>query len=163
MTTAVVLSHEWAETVRLLLAVGIPIIVGLISKSSASSGLKSTLNVVLSALVTAVTTILDHANADVAHVIRDFIYTAGFSFATYYGVWKPTGIAGTIAAKTEKFGFGSPPDLTTSEKGLEDLQVEPKVMAAVADAVEAADEEPPPPKKAPAKKVAKKAPATKKG
>lgn len=149
------LSHEWAESVRLLLAICIPIIVGLITKSSASSGLKSTLGVVISAFVAGATTILDDADADVAGVIRAFILTSVTAGATYYNVWKPTGIAGTVTAKTAGFGLGSPPapQLETQEKGLEDLVVEPEVMEAVADA--AAD-----PAK-PKAKVAKKAAARK--
>ena len=150
------LSHEWAETVRLLLAVCIPIIIGLITKSSASGGLKSTLNVVVSAFVTGVTTLLDNANATVAGTLRSFIFTAVASFAAYYGVWKPNGVAGTVAAKTAGFGVGSPPQMETAEKGLEDVIVEPEVMEAVAEAQAETDR----PAK-PRARVAKKAPARK--
>lgn len=130
MITAVVLSPEWADTIRFGLAVLIPLAVGLITKSTATSGLKSTLNIVLAAFVTGVTTILDDADASVANVTREFILTAVASFASYYGVWKPNGLAGLVAAKTPEFGIGSPPapDLTAEEKGLEDVHVAPAVM-----------------------------------
>lgn len=156
MNLAITVSPEWAQTIRLLLAVVIPLAVGLLTKSSASSGLKASLNVVLSALVTAVTTILDDASAHLSTVISQFIVTSVSSVATYYGVWKPTGVAGTIAAKTPGFGIGSPPPVETQEKGLEDLQVEPEVMDAVAEAVEQADEDldaKPKPRKRTAKKA----------
>lgn len=147
------LSHEWAEAVRLALACGIPILVGLLTKSSASAGLKATLNTVIAAFVTAATTIVDHADADVATVVRAFILTSVTAGAMYYNVWKPTGIAGTVAAKTAGFGLGSPPELETQEKGLEDVRVEPDVMEeVVADLAT-----PTPAKRAPAKKAAKKA------
>ena len=138
MIIAVTLSPEWAETVRLGLALLVPIAVGLLTKSNASPGLKSTINVVLAAFVTAVTTILDQADANVAVVTRAFILTAVSSFASYYGIWKPTGIAGSLAARTPDFGIGSPPapTLTTEDKGLEDVQVAPAVMEEITERVD---------------------------
>jgi hypothetical protein len=110
-----------AQTVAFLSGIIIPLLVGLLSKVSASSGLKAILNAFLSALagVLATVTQVDSANA------RDFVIaiisTWVVSVATYYGVWKPTGVAGTVVAKSAGFGLGPDPKAQTEDKGVEDL------------------------------------------
>lgn len=109
-----------AQTIAMVTGLAIPLLVGLLSKINASSGLKGVLNAVLSATagVLATVTQVDSAN------LRDFVIAMGstwiVSVASYYGLWKPTGVAGTVIQATARFGVGSPPTLETDEKGVEE-------------------------------------------
>lgn len=99
----------------------IPILTALIAKRVASQGLKATLTLVLSAITAAAAVLVSadgHSFAWQAFV-NAFINTFVPAIALYYGFWKPTGLAGSVAAKTERFGIGSPPVLETSDKGEE--------------------------------------------
>lgn len=107
-----------AQTISLLCGLAIPLLVGLLTKVNAADGLKAVLNALLSALagVLAAFTQTGLAEPDLKTVVVSVLSTWVVSVATYYGVWKPTGVAGTVAAKTPRFGFGSPPDLETEDK-----------------------------------------------
>lgn len=109
-----------AQTIAMLSGLVIPLITGFLSKINASAGLKAVINAVLSATagVLATVTIVDSAN------VRDFVIVMGstwiVSIASYYGVWKPTGVAGSVIAATSSFGLSSPPKVQTDDKGVED-------------------------------------------
>lgn len=106
MLIAFTLSHEWAEAVRFGVAVLIPILVGIVAKSGASSSLKVLVNTVLAALTTLLTALVDTANVDVAHLVVNFITTSAVAGAMYLHIWLPTGVADAVADKTAGFGIG---------------------------------------------------------
>ncbi len=98
----------------------IPILTALITKRVASQGLKSVVTLVLSA-ITAATAVLVSDDGGYAWqaFVNAFINTFVPAIVMYYGLWKPTGLAGSVSAKTENFGIGSPPVLETGDKGQE--------------------------------------------
>ena len=101
----------------------IPLGVSLLTKHTASDGLRSVINIVGSALV-AVVTLFSHPGSGPVTwqlCVNTFIAAIVSSVAAYKGVWKPTGVAGSITAATKNFGLGSPPVLETAKKGVEDL------------------------------------------
>lgn len=112
-----------AQTVSLLVGVVIPLLVGLLSKLNASSGLKAILNAFLSAIAGALTTVTIVTEATLRDFVIAILSTWVVSVATYYGIWKPTGVAGTVAVKTSGFGVGSPPVVETDDKGKEEATV----------------------------------------
>lgn len=112
-----------AQAVALLAGIIIPLVVGLLAKMNASSGLKAILNAFLSALAGALVTVTQVDSATLRDFITAILSTWVVSVATYYGVWKPTGVAGTVAVATSGFGVGSPPVVETSDKGKEDATV----------------------------------------
>lgn len=110
-----------AQTIALLSGVVIPLLVGLVSKLNASSGLKAIINAFLSAVAGTLATVTQVTAPQVRDFVIAILSTWVVSVATYYGVYKPTGVAGTVAEKTAGFGLGSPPVLQTGDKGFEDI------------------------------------------
>lgn len=99
----------------------IPILTALVTKHVAAQGLKAVTTTVLSAITAAAAVLVaadGHSFAWQAFV-NAFINTFVPAIALYYGLWKPTGLAGSVAAATKNFGIGSPPTLETAEKGQE--------------------------------------------
>lgn len=111
------------QTLSVLTGVLIPILVGIVTKMQASSGIKATINALLSAVAGALSTVIANSGN---LVWREFVtgvsITWVVSVATYYGLYKPTGVAGTVAATTAGFGLGTPPApiMETEDKGMED-------------------------------------------
>lgn len=89
----------------LLTGVIVPLLVGLFSKLNASSGVKSVLNLGLTALGTALVT-FNQVNWNWKTFAINFGLGWAVSIGTYYGFYKPTGVAGTIAKTTPNFGVG---------------------------------------------------------
>lgn len=80
----------------------IPILVGIVTKASASAKVKAAVNVVLSiaaGFATAALAVHGDVTADV------FIAWLA-SVATYYGFWKPIGVAPKVQAATANVGIG---------------------------------------------------------
>lgn len=134
-------------TVARLCGLLVPLLVGVITKRYASDGLKGVLNLLLSAVSASVGTVLaaNHpGDLSIADFFNSIVNAFVTSIITYYGFWKPTGIAGTVAEKTKGLpGFGKEPQMETADKGKEDP--------------------PAPRKRVPDKKVAKKAAPRKRG
>jgi hypothetical protein len=85
----------------------VPLAVGALTKIHASRGLKAVLNLVLSAIAGGLAVALT-SNGDVqlstwiAGIAQTFIV----SIASYYGLWKPTGVAPAVQQGTAQFGVG---------------------------------------------------------
>ena len=108
-----------AQTISFLCGVLIPLIVGVLTKVNASAGLKAVVNALLSALAGAFATFSQTgltSDVDWKTLVISVLSVWIVSVATYYGIWKPTGVAGTVGVKTGRFGVGSPPELETDEK-----------------------------------------------
>lgn len=90
----------------------IPLVVGLVTKWHASSGLKAWANVILSAIAGALNVALT-SNGDVvlSAWVVGIVQTLVVSVASYYGFWKPTGIAQSVQLAAPNVGIGpaSPP------------------------------------------------------
>lgn len=114
------LSYD-AATVSRLLGALVPLLVAVLTRRYATSGLKAALNLVSSVVVGSATYLVAaDGGYDWQGFVNASLNTLIVSAATYYGLWKPTGVAGTVAKKTESFGIGSEPELTTDDKGAED-------------------------------------------
>ena len=111
------------RTVATLAAVLLPLLVNLVTKQTASDGLKSIINLVGSALITVLSLWINPDGQDVTGwlALNTFVFAILTSVVAYKGVWKPTGVSGAIAASTPNLGIGSPPVLETSDKGQEDM------------------------------------------
>lgn len=94
-------------TLNMLAGVVIPLLVGLVTKISASSAVKAMTNAVLSAIGGGIAIALE---AHGAVNLKTWIMSIGVTFitsaATYYGFWKPTTVAPTIQEKTRNVGIG---------------------------------------------------------
>ncbi len=102
--------HTTALDIQMLSIIGgaiIPILVGIVTKMSASSGLKAVVNFLLSAVAGAVAVAIEHEGAvNVEEWVVGIGMTWVISVATHYGLWKPTGASSTVQASTAGFGLG---------------------------------------------------------
>lgn len=98
--------NQDAQLITVIGGVLVPILVGIIAKLRASSSLKSILNAALSA----VTGALSAGQVDGGWSFKVFIISWGSTFAvsiaSYYGLWKPTGVAPTVQERTAGAGVG---------------------------------------------------------
>lgn len=89
----------------LLTGVIVPLLVGLLTKLHASSGVKATLNLGLTALGAALVTFNQIAWNWKAFAVNFGVGWA-VAVATYYGFYKPAGVATKVAEATPEFGIG---------------------------------------------------------
>lgn len=98
----------------------IPLLTALVTKKVASQGLKSVVTLVLAAITAgAAVLVADDGGFALNAFVNAFINTFVPAIAFYYGLLKPTGLAGSVANATEFFGFGPRPVLETADKGAE--------------------------------------------
>ena len=108
-----------ATNVVRIIGLLIPVLTALITKRLASQGLKAVTTTVLSAVTAAAAVLVaadGHSFAWQAFV-NAFINAFVPAIVTYYGLWKPTGVTGSVAAATHRFGIGPRPVLETADKG----------------------------------------------
>lgn len=90
----------------------VALLVGLVSKSSASSGLKAVINLLFSAIAASLSVvILNDGNLVTQEFLTSVIMVWVTSIASYHGFWKPTNVAPALANATAGFGIGSPPEM----------------------------------------------------
>lgn len=89
----------------LLTGVIIPLLVGLLSKLNASSGLKAIFNFGLSAASSLLITV-NETTFELKPFLINWAFTWAISVATFYGLWKPTGVSNQVQEKTANFGVG---------------------------------------------------------
>lgn len=85
----------------------VPILVGIVSKCAAPASLKSVLNLVLSGIAGLVATAQATDGVLSKEAIVAWLLALTASIATYYGVYKPTGVSGSVQEATAGFGLGS--------------------------------------------------------
>ena len=85
----------------------IPLLTALFTKVNASSGLKSTVNLVLSLVTGTAGYLLLHDGAATVVALATHAITAYLgSGVSYQNLWKPTGVAPAIQASTADVGVG---------------------------------------------------------
>lgn len=111
--------------VSALVAVGIPILVDLVTKKLASARLKAMVLIVLSALNGFLTEYVHSVNTNVDFHVDSAAMTAIMSIvvsaAMFFSVWKPTGISGAdgVVQKLTPAGLGA--ERTGNEQGAVDV------------------------------------------
>lgn len=93
------------QTIAMLSGVVIPIVVGILAKFDASSGVKAVLNFGLTALMSVLAEIIPGA-FDWQPFLIAWLSAWAVSVATYYGLWKPTGTTQAVQRKTAGVGVG---------------------------------------------------------
>lgn len=94
------------QVASLLIGVFIPILVGLVTKRVTSPAVKSLLLLALSAVSGFLTEYVNSANFVWQQALLTTVVTFVIGVATYYGLWRPTGVAG---AAQDALGGSSPP------------------------------------------------------
>lgn len=105
MNDPVMIDIQW---ISIIIGTLIPILVGFLTKLDAPAGLKAVVNAFISAVSGALVTILENGGA---FVPREALVAIGstwvVSIATYYGLWKPTGVSERVQSSTASFGLTS--------------------------------------------------------
>ena len=106
MVTATVLhiSQQWLTYA----GVFIPLLVGLVTKSTASSAVKAWVQAVLAAAAGALAVALTNSGGvTLLALVEAGVQTFVVSIAAYYGLWKPTTVAAKVAAVAPNVGIGA--------------------------------------------------------
>lgn len=88
-----------------LVGVAIPLLVGLLTKLDAPSGVKAAANALLSAFAGVATQVVEAGGTFIpGEAVASVVLTWVVSVATYYGLWKPTKTSEVVQVKTANFG-----------------------------------------------------------
>lgn len=95
--------------VTTIISVVIPLLVGILTKLRAHPGVKAVMLIILNGVGAAIGTAVGVDGVAVISrtTVYQFIVGCVVSIATYYGVWKPTGVSGGINRATATVGLGS--------------------------------------------------------
>lgn len=88
-------SISTVQVVSLLVGTLIPILVALVTKSTAQPGVKAVVNLALSAVSGFGAEYINSAHFVWQQALLTTVVTFVVSVATYYGLWKPTNVAGS--------------------------------------------------------------------
>lgn len=94
------------QTVYILSALVLPLLVGLVTKAEAARKVRSVLLLTLASLSTLLTrATLDDGSAVLTQgLVWDVAVTWVVAVASYYGLWKPSGVSPAINDRTSEFG-----------------------------------------------------------
>lgn len=93
---------SWLE---LLVAVVLPIAVGLVTKEVSSGALKAVALAALTAVSAIATAVINDAGVLTQETLQMGVEYFLIAVASYYGFWKPTGVAPAVQEKTSSFGI----------------------------------------------------------
>lgn len=106
----VVFQIDWPLIISTLISTILPLLVGLVTKTTTSGGLKAMLLAALAFLTAGLTELYVAITEDVTFDIGTWLVGAIASFAvavgSHYGFWKPTGVTGTV----QSVGSKHPPE-----------------------------------------------------
>jgi len=116
MLTAVVLAlirhtavHLDIGLINTLTGFVIPLVVGLVTHAKAPRWLKSVMNALLSAIAGGLAVALSaNGTVQLSTWLVSIAQTFVISVATYYGLWKPSGVAPAVQSASANFGIGGP-------------------------------------------------------
>lgn len=98
---------DLAQVISLLVGVVLPLLTGLVTKTSTSAGFKAVVLLALSAVTAVLTDFLAALNGGTAFDLGATLLTALGTFligvGMHFGIWKPTG----VAAGLQRVGSGS--------------------------------------------------------
>ena len=105
-----------AAAVVALVGLIIPLVTGLVTKSNASSQVKALVTTALSVLTAVIANLATaDGNYDWKGFLSAFLVAFVPAIATYYGLWKPTGVAGSVQSATSGVGIGGSTPAVTHE------------------------------------------------
>jgi hypothetical protein len=90
---------------QVIVSMVLPLVVGIVIKQVAHPAVKSIALAFLSAIAAIATAGLSSNGTIGTQTIVEAVIGFIIAVGTYYGLWKPTGIAGTVNTATENFGI----------------------------------------------------------
>jgi hypothetical protein len=110
-------THLDVQALTICVGFVIPLLTSVVTKEKAPAWVKAVINALLGAIAGAlVTAIGDNGNVVLGSWVTGIAEAFITSVASYFGLWKPSGVADAISLKTAGLGFGrkTPPDLPAS-------------------------------------------------
>jgi hypothetical protein len=94
---------SWLE---LLIAVVLPLVVAVVTREVRSSGLKAVALAALAAVSAALTAVVANDGVLTEATLQAGVEYFLIAVASYYGLWKPTGVAPAVQQKTDAVHIG---------------------------------------------------------
>ena len=95
------------ELLTILSGVVIPLVVGLVTKKATSASFKLVVNMTASAVIGGITTAISTGGAvELRKWVVGMVVTWAMSLMSYYGLWKPSGVAGIVQDVAPEMGLG---------------------------------------------------------
>ena len=91
---------------QLLVAVVLPLAVAVVTKEVRSGGLKAVALAVLATATAVLTAVIDSSGVLTEATLQMGVEYFLIAVATYYGFWKPTGVAQEVAQTTDQLHVG---------------------------------------------------------
>jgi small basic protein len=91
--------------VQLIVAVVIPLVVGIITKEVTSPGIKAIVLAALAAVAGLATAYIDSNGVFSQQALQDAVTYFIVAVGSYYGLLKPTGVTAAVQQKTSNFGL----------------------------------------------------------
>ena len=91
---------------QLLVAVVLPIVVAVVTKEVRSSGLKAVALAALATVSAVLTAVIDNSGVLTEATLQAGVEYFLIAVASYYGFWKPTGVAPVVAERTDAIHVG---------------------------------------------------------
>lgn len=89
---------------QLIVAVVLPIAVAFVTKEVHSGGFKAVALAALTTVATVLTAVIDNSGVLTQATLQMGVQYFLIAVASYYGFWKPTGVAPAVADKTSNIG-----------------------------------------------------------
>lgn len=93
---------DLAQVLSLLIGVVLPLVAGLVTRWTASPGLRAVVLLALSAVTSVAATLLESVNAhrpfDIGATLLTVLGTFLVGTGTHFGLWKPTGVSAAVKA-----------------------------------------------------------------
>jgi hypothetical protein len=101
--------HLDTTAVSMVAGLLIPLLTGVVTKLDSSSAVKSVSTAVLAVIVGTVNALLTSPDAGLSVVptVYAIVLAAVSAWASYAGLWRPSGVAGAVQGATADFGVGS--------------------------------------------------------
>ena len=90
---------------QILISMVLPVAVGIVTTKVAHPGVKAVLLAVFAALTSIAGAAIVAGGVVASEVVMQAIFNLVVSVATYYGVWKPTGVAESVQDHTASKGI----------------------------------------------------------
>jgi hypothetical protein len=100
--------HPSTQLIAILVGIVLPLVTGVVTKLGAGSAVKAVANAVLAVVTGVLVSLASEPEKGLA--LYDTLYAIALaavsSWASYAGLWKPTGTAGALQQGTANFGIG---------------------------------------------------------
>lgn len=97
-----------SQTIAVIGGIVLPLLVAIVTRADAPPAVKAVVNGLLAAVAAWVATVIPGTPIDLKSALVTIGIAWGTSIASYFGLWKPSGVTDAVASATSNFGVGKP-------------------------------------------------------